>query len=107
MPEGDSSYLSVKGEETLLLVHVQPRAARSGFSGVFGQRLKIRISSPPVEGEANRECIAFLAGILGVSRSEIRLLRGGQSRDKTFAISRPIAFVREKLKQADSKNSEQ
>ncbi len=104
MDQADSSYLSERGGETILIAHVQPRAARSGFSGHFGQRLKIRISSPPVEGEANRECIAFLAGVLGVSKSEIRLLRGGQSRDKTFAISRPIAFVREKLKRADPGN---
>lgn len=98
------SFLCARGAETLLKAHVQPRASRSGFSGVFGQRLKIRISSPPVEGEANRECIAFLAGILGVSKSEIRLLKGGQSRDKTFVISRPIEFVREKLKRSDPGN---
>jgi uncharacterized protein len=104
MSEGDWSYLSAKGEETLLLVHVQPRASRSGFAGLFGQRLKMRISSPPVEGEANRECIAFLADILGVSKSEIRLLKGGQSRDKTFVISRPIEFVREKLKRVNPGN---
>lgn len=100
MSQDDPSYLSARGAETLLLTHVQPRATRSGICGVFGQRLKMRISSPPVEGEANRECIAFLAGILGVSKSEIRLLKGGQSRDKTFVISRPIAFVTEKLKRA-------
>lgn len=94
----DSSYLSEKGGETLLLAHVQPRAAKNGFAGVFGRRLKIRIASPPVEGEANRECIAFLAKTLGVAKSEITLLKGGNSRDKMFVISRPIAFVREKLK---------
>ena len=104
MSDDDASYLSARGAETLLLVHIQPRAAKSGFSGVFGQRLKIRISSPPVEGEANRECIEFLAGFLGVSKSEIRLLKGGQSRDKTFVISRPIEFVREKLKRIDPGN---
>ncbi|MGC8491503.1 MAG: DUF167 domain-containing protein [Syntrophobacteraceae bacterium] len=100
----DTSYLSERGGETLLLVHVQPRAAKNGFAGVFGQRLKIRIASPPVEGEANRECIAFLAKILGVAKSEITLLKGGNSRDKMFVISRPIAFVREKLKPAGPEN---
>ena len=100
----DCSYLSERGGETLLLVHVQPRAAKNGFAGVFGQRLKIRIASPPVEGEANRECIAFLAKILGVAKSEITLLKGGNSRDKMFVISRPIAFVREKLNPAGPEN---
>ncbi len=98
----DPSYLSAKGEDTLLFAHVQPRAAKNGFCGLFGQRLKMRISSPPLEGEANRECIAFLAASLGISKSQIKLLKGGQSRDKTFVISRPMAFVKQKLNRVES-----
>ena len=60
----------------------------------------MRIISPPIQGEANRECIDFLAKTLGVSKSEIRLLKGGRSREKTFVISKPIAFVRKTLKEA-------
>jgi hypothetical protein len=97
----ECAYLSEKEGKTFLSVYVQPRASSSGFSGVFRDRLKIRIGSPPVEGEANRECVSFLAKALGVSKSEIKLLKGGQSREKTFVISRPIAFVREKLKEAE------
>jgi len=93
-------YLSEKAGETFLFAYIQPRASRSEFSGTFRQRLKIRISSPPVEGEANRECIDFLAKTIGVAKSDIKLLKGGQSREKTFVISRPIGFVRDKLKEA-------
>jgi uncharacterized protein len=94
------AYLTEKEGETFLSAYIQPRASRSGFSGTFRQRLKIRIGSPPVEGEANRECIDILAKTLGVPKSGIKLLKGGQSREKTFVISRPIGFVREKLKAA-------
>jgi len=96
----DFAYLSEKAGETILCAYIQPRASRSELSGTFRERLKIRISSPPVEGEANRECIDFLAKTIGVSKSDIKLLKGGQSREKTFVISRPIGFVREKLKKA-------
>ncbi|HYA43252.1 MAG TPA: DUF167 domain-containing protein [Syntrophobacteraceae bacterium] len=96
----DLAYLSEKAGETLLCVYVQPRASRNEFSGTFRQRLKMRIISPPIQGEANRECIDFLAKTLGVSKSEIRLLKGGRSREKTFVISKPIAFVRKTLKEA-------
>ena len=92
-------YLSEKAGDTLLCAYIQPRAARSEFSGVFRDRLKIRICSPPVEGEANRECVNLLAKTLGVSKSEIRLVKGDRSREKTFVISRPIEFVREKFKE--------
>jgi len=96
----DLAYLSEKAGETFLCAYVQPRASRNEFSGTFRQRLKIRINSPPIQGEANRECIDFLAKTLGVSKSEIRLLKGGRSREKTFVISKPIAFVRKTLKEA-------
>ena len=84
----------------MLCAYIQPRAARSEFSGIFRGRLKMRIGSPPVEGEANRECINLLAKTLRVARSEIRLLRGERSREKTFVISRPIGFVIEKFREA-------
>ena len=100
MASEDFAYLSEKAGETLLCAYIRPRASRSEFSGTFRRMLKIRVSSPPVEGEANRECIEFLAKTLGVSKSEIKLLKGGHSREKTFVISRPIAFVREILKEA-------
>ena len=100
MAPEEFGYLSEKAGETFLFAYIQPRASRSEFSGTFRERLKIRINSPPVEGEANRESIDFLAKTLGVSKSEIRLLKGAQSREKTFVISRPIGFVREKLKEA-------
>jgi uncharacterized protein len=96
----DLTYLSEKAGETVLCVYVQPRAAKSEFSGSFRERLKIRISSPPVDGGANRECIGFLAAKLGVSKSEVKLLKGEKSREKTFVISRPLSFVREKLREA-------
>ncbi len=42
----------------------------------------------------------FLAKTLGVSKSEVKLVKGDRSREKTFVISRPIEFVREKFREA-------
>jgi len=93
-------FLSERDGETQLLVYVQPKAARSGLAGLFQDRLKIRVNAPPVEGEANKECIAFLSGILDVPKSEVRLVKGAQSRQKNFVIARPAAYVRERLSAA-------
>ncbi|MCE5334333.1 MAG: DUF167 domain-containing protein [Desulfobacteraceae bacterium] len=90
-------YVSERGGQTLLLLYVQPKAARSEFCGMFQERLKIRVNAPPVEGEANRECVAFLAKALDVSKSEVRLVRGAQSRQKDFLVERPPAYVLERL----------
>lgn len=93
-------FLTEKGDQTLVLAYVQPKAGRNGFAGVFEGRLKIRIGAAPVEGEANRECTGFLSKILGIGKSEITLVAGEQSRRKTFLIARPIDFVAGKLEGA-------
>lgn len=48
--------------------------------------LKIRVRARPVEGEANEALIRFLAKSLGLSRSRVSLMRGGQSRLKRIAV---------------------
>jgi hypothetical protein len=49
-------------------------------------RLKVRLTAPPVEGEANKECVRFLARLLDVPRSSVSILQGLKSRSKTLLI---------------------
>jgi uncharacterized protein len=91
------TFLTQKGNETLLSAYIQPRAGKNKLAGIFQERLKIRICAPPIEGEANRECINFLSKTLGISKSEITLVRGDQSRQKTFLIARSVDYVAMKL----------
>lgn len=79
-------YLVAHPEGTLLKIYVQPRASRVGITGVQEDSLKIRITAPPVEGEANRECVRFLSKILGVPKSQIEILQGLKSRHKVVLI---------------------
>lgn len=65
---------------------VQPRASRTRVVGEHDGRLKLQIAAPPVDGEANAEVIAFLAGALRVRRAAILLLRGDAGRRKTVRI---------------------
>ncbi len=61
---------------------VQPRASRTRVVGEHGGRLKILLAAPPVDGEANAELIAFLAGALGLRRADLALLAGEAGRRK-------------------------
>jgi uncharacterized protein (TIGR00251 family) len=54
-----------------------------GFSGGV---LKIRVAAPPVRDKANKELIAFLSRILGVSKGALTIIHGRASRDKVLAI---------------------
>jgi len=50
-----------------------------------------------VDGKANREISVFLAGILGIAKSAIRLERGQSGRMKTVSIPLPPAVILEKM----------
>jgi len=77
------------GEDLILLCHLQPAAKSSGFAGLHGQRLKIRLQAPPVEGRANAALTDFLAEAFAVSKADIFLESGAQSRQKRIRIKRP------------------
>lgn len=72
-----------------LNVHVQPRAGKDEISGLHGDRLKIRIKAPPVDGKANQYLTEFLADAFGVAKRDVVLLSGETGRDKRFRISSP------------------
>ena len=68
-------------------IRVIPRASRCELAGVRGDALKIRITAPPVEGAANKECIKFLSDMLGVKKSQIKIIAGHKSKNKKVSIS--------------------
>jgi uncharacterized protein (TIGR00251 family) len=67
-------------------VHVVPRSRHDTVVGLYGDALKVRLAAPPVEGKANRALQEFLAGRLGVSRSEVEILGGHASRHKRVRV---------------------
>lgn len=67
-------------------VRVQPRAARNQVAGLFEDALKLRLTAPPVEGEANEACRVFLAGLLSVPRSQVEIVSGHTGRNKMIKV---------------------
>lgn len=67
-------------------IRVQPRASRNAISGMRAGILRIRVTAPPVDGQANAAAIALLAQALDLPKSAIRLVRGASSREKTLAV---------------------
>lgn len=75
--------------ELILDLRIQPRAARDEIIGYQGDRLKIRLTAPPVDGKANQHLIEFLADSFGVPKRDIVLLAGATSREKRVRIVAP------------------
>ncbi len=67
-------------------VHVQPGAKTTEFTGLYGERAKIRLAAPPVDGKANHALISWVAQNLGLSKAQVRIVRGQSARKKTLAI---------------------
>lgn len=72
-------------------LRIQPGARQNEVAGIMGERLRIRIKSPPVDGKAN-ECLAeFLASQFNVPVSRVELAGGANSRNKRVVIDSPVA----------------
>jgi len=83
-----SWYLYEQGVLTLNL-HVQPKASKDEWAGLHGDRLKLRIKAPPIDGRANQHLLKFIAGEFGVSKSSCILVSGESGREKRIAVTAP------------------
>jgi len=54
---------------------------------LYGDCLKLRLASPPVDGKANACLVEYLAQRLGVKRGQIVIARGMSSRRKTVIVA--------------------
>ncbi len=67
-------------------VLVQPRASKEEIAGIQGAAIKVRLTAPPVDGEANEALIRFIAKLAGVPRSAVEIVRGKSGRRKTLRV---------------------
>jgi uncharacterized protein (TIGR00251 family) len=70
----------------LVTVRLQPRARRDEVVGERAGAVVIRVTAPPVDGEANAALCAFVARILRISQGRVSVVRGQTSRDKVVHV---------------------
>lgn len=75
-----------RGDAVRIPVRAQPRASRSELAGEYDGALKVRLAAPPVEGAANEELVRFLARLLGVPKSAVRVVSGDTARNKMVEV---------------------
>lgn len=94
------AYYQEKPDGLVVHVRVQPRASRNQLDGLVDDRLRVRLTAPPLEGEANKACGIFLAEVLGVARSKVTLVAGPKSREKAFKVEGDPAALLAALRSA-------
>ena len=85
-----SDWYRWQAGDLILHLYVQPRASKDEIIGPHGDRLRVRITAPPVDGRANAHLLRLLAKAFGVTRGQIILLSGERARDKRLCIRSPV-----------------
>jgi uncharacterized protein (TIGR00251 family) len=71
---------------TDIKVRLIPRASRNEVLWSEGDYYRIKVTSPPVEGMANKALVALLSEKLKTAKREIEIIAGKSSRIKTVRI---------------------
>jgi uncharacterized protein (TIGR00251 family) len=75
------------GEGLLVVsVRVQPRSSKKAVEGVKDGALRVKLTAPPAEGEANAQLVEVLSKELGIRKSAITIIKGHSSRDKLVEV---------------------
>lgn len=73
-----------------LFIRLTPGSSTDKIQGIYEDEqqtyLKISVTSPPEEGKANKNLIAFLSKHLKIPKTKIQLLTGHTSRYKTLLL---------------------
>jgi uncharacterized protein len=73
-------------EGVIFNIHVQPRASRCEICPPKDGELRLRLTSPPVEDAANKQCVELIAKALGIAKSRVSIRAGAKSRHKTVKV---------------------
>lgn len=80
-------------DDTLIFnVYLQPKASRNALIGLHDNAVKISLTSPPVDGKANKQLIQFLAKLFHVKKTDITIISGVHSRQKCISVCKPSQF---------------
>ncbi len=84
------SWFRWDGDDLVLSVKAQPKSSKDQFCDPIADHLKIKITSPPVDGKANAHLIKFIAKSFGVSKSSVELISGECSKLKRIRVKSPV-----------------
>lgn len=73
----------------VLRLYIQPKASRDSLVGTHGDELKVAITAPPVDGQANAHLVKYLAKQFRVAKSQVVIEKGELGRHKQVKIISP------------------
>ncbi|ABU75685.1 YggU family protein [Cronobacter sakazakii] len=83
------SAVSKTVDGLVLRLYIQPKASRDSIIGLHGDELKVAITAPPVDGQANAHLVKYLAKQFRVAKSQVVIEKGELGRHKQVKIIEP------------------
>jgi len=78
--------IKICNNEVLLQIKVTPNASSNRIGKIFQNSLKIYVTSPPEDGQANKAVIELLAKELKTAKSNITIKNGLTQQNKLISI---------------------
>lgn len=79
-------WFKIKSQVVELQIFFKPNAKRTRVININELGLNIALHAKPHEGEANKELISYLAEFFNVPKSQVIILRGQTSKNKTVSV---------------------
>ncbi len=83
------SAVSTCADGLVLRLYIQPKASRDTIIGLHGDEVKVAITAPPVDGQANAHLVKYLAKQFRIAKSQVLIEKGELGRHKQVKILNP------------------
>ena len=79
-------WYKIQDKQVRINILAKPNAKKTAFLGTSEQGLLIALHAKPHQGAANKELIAYLSKLFGLSKTQIILQKGEESRHKQVVV---------------------
>jgi uncharacterized protein len=69
-----------------LQVFVKPGAKKTEIVNLTQEEIEIKLHAPPVDGKANLELTTYLAKVLHLKKSDVKIVAGEKSKEKIICV---------------------
>jgi len=84
--ENNSSFKNGKAGAAIS-VRVTTRSPRTAITGILDDgTIKIKLTSPPIDGKANEELVRFLAGVMQIPKTNVEIISGQSNKNKLIVL---------------------
>ncbi|MGL9736483.1 MAG: DUF167 family protein YggU [Symbiopectobacterium sp.] len=83
------SAIALLPDGLVIRLYIQPKASRDQIVGLYGDELKVSITAPPVDGQANAHLGKYFAKQFRVAKGAVSIEKGELGRHKQIRIVNP------------------